>query len=49
MNLTMSCFIVQIITDYADKLAAVLIVSAVMAAMGSEMRNKLRGSVHGQV
>ena len=49
MNLTMSCFVVQVITDYADKLVAVFIVSAVMAAMGSEMRNKLRGKVHGQI
>ena len=45
----MSCFVVQVITDYADKLVAVCIVSAVMAAMGSEMKNKLRGKVHGQI
>lgn len=49
MNLTLSCFVVQVVTDYLDKLFAVFIVSAVLAAMGSEMKNKLRGKVHGQI
>lgn len=47
MNLTLSCFVVQVVTDYADKLAAVLIAAAVTAAMTGEMKRKLRGEIHG--
>lgn len=47
MNLTLSCFLVQVITDYADKLMAVFIAAAVAAAMTGEMKRKLRGEIHG--
>lgn len=47
MGLTASCFAVQVLTDYADKLVAVLLVNTVLAAMGNEMKNKLRGKIHG--
>lgn len=41
VNLTISCFIVQIITDYADKFVAVIIVTAVTAAMTDKMKTAL--------
>lgn len=47
MGLTESCFIVQVLTDYIDKLAAVFVVNSVFAVMGNEMKSKLRGKIHG--
>ncbi len=41
LNLTLSCLIVQIITDYLDKFLAVLLVTAVLSAMTDRMRQSL--------
>lgn len=41
LNLTLSCFIVQVLTDYLDKLLAVILVTMVLAALTADMREKL--------
>lgn len=33
MNLTLSCFLVQVLTDYGDKLIAVILVTATLRSM----------------
>ncbi len=40
MNLTLSCFLVQVLTDYADKLIAVLLVTGALRALSPEMKMK---------
>ena len=47
MNLTLSCFLVQVLTDYADKLIAVLLVAAVLKVLTPEMKMKIRGGRNG--
>lgn len=47
MNLTLSCFLVQVLTDYADKLIAVLLVAAVLKVLTAEMKMKIRGGRNG--
>ena len=47
MNLTLSCFLVQVLTDYADKLIAVLLVAAALKVLTPEMKMKLRGGRNG--
>ena len=47
MNLTLSCFLVQVLTDYADKLIAVLMVAAVLKVLTPEMKMKIRGGRNG--
>lgn len=47
MNLTLSCFFVQVLTDYADKLIAVLLVAAVLKVLTPEMKMKIRGGING--
>jgi len=47
MNLTLSCFLVQVLTDYADKLIAVLLVAAVLKVLTREMKMKIRGGRNG--
>ncbi|MFR0986459.1 MAG: ECF transporter S component [Frisingicoccus sp.] len=42
MNLTLSCFLVQVLTDYADKLIAVLLVAAALKVLTPEMKMKIR-------
>ena len=49
MNLTLSCFLVQVLTDYADKLIAVLLVTAALRALSPEMKMKIRGERNGAV
>lgn len=49
LNLTLSCFIVQVVTDYGDKLVAVLLVSAVLKVLTPEMKLKIRGGGNGQI
>lgn len=49
MNLTVSCFIVQVFTDYGDKLVAVLLVTAALKVLTPEMKLKIRGGGHGQI
>ena len=49
MNLTLSCFLVQVLTDYADKLAAVLLVSAALKALTPGMKMKIRGGRNGSL
>lgn len=43
MDLTLSCFLVQVLTDYIDKLVAVLLITAVLAALTPDMRERLKG------
>lgn len=47
MNLTLSCFLVQVLTDYADKLIAVLLVAAVLKVLTPEMKMKIQGGRNG--
>lgn len=47
MNLTLSCFLVQVLTDYADKLIAVLLVAVVLKVLTPEMKMKIRGGRNG--
>lgn len=47
MNLTLSCFLVQVLTDYADKLIAVLLVAAVLKVLTPEIKMKIRGGRNG--
>ena len=47
MNLTLSCFLVQVLTDYADKLIAVLLVTGALRALSPEMKMKIRGERNG--
>lgn len=47
MNLTLSCFIVQVLTDYGDKLVAVLLVTAALKVLTPEMKGRIRGGGHG--
>lgn len=49
VGLTLSCFIVQIITDYADKFIGVAIVIAVLMAMPKELKIKIRGESDGKI
>lgn len=49
MNLTLSCFLVQVLTDYADKLIAVLLVTAALKALPAEMKMKIRGDKDGSL
>lgn len=49
MNLTLSCFLVQVLTDYGDKLIAVLLITATLKAMTQEMKEKIRGGKNGTV
>ena len=49
IGLTLSCFIVQILTDYCDKLVAVLFVTAVLKTMTAEMKEKICGGKHGKI
>lgn len=49
MNLTLSCFLVQVLTDYADKLIAVLLVTAALKALPTEMKMKIRGDKDGSL
>ena len=49
MNLTLSCFLVQVLTDYADKLVAVLLVSAALKVLTPEMKMKIRGGRNGSL
>lgn len=44
MNLTLSCFVVQALTDYADELVAALVVTALLKVLTPEMRAKISGS-----
>jgi energy-coupling factor transport system substrate-specific component len=47
LNLTLSCFLVQAMTDYADKLVAVLLVSGVLKVLTPELKMKIRGGENG--
>lgn len=47
MSLTLSCFLVQVLTDYADKLIAVLLVTGALRALSPEMKMKIRGERNG--
>ena len=49
MNLTLSCFLVQVLTDYGDKLIAVILVTATLRSMTPEMKLKIRGGRNGAV
>ena len=49
MNLTLSCFLVQVLTDYGDKLIAVILVTATLRSMTTEMKLKIRGGRNGAV
>ena len=49
MNLTLSCFLVQVLTDYADKLVAVLLVTAALKVLTPEMKMKIRGGRNGSL
>lgn len=49
MNLTLSCFLVQVLTDYADKLIAILLVTAALKVMTPEMKTKIRGGRNGAI
>ena len=49
MNLTLSCFPVQVLTDYGDKLIAVILVTATLRSMTPEMKLKIRGGRNGAV
>lgn len=43
VSLTVSCFSVQVLTDYADKLVAVLMTTAVLKVMPGDLLGKIRG------
>lgn len=43
VGLTLSCFIVQMITDYIDELLAVIVTNMLMKALSSDMKTKIRG------
>lgn len=43
LGLTGSIFVVQILTDYADRCLALIAVGALLTAMGGELRQKLAG------
>ena len=49
MKLTLSCFLVQVLTDYGDKLIAVILVTATLRSMTPEMKLKIRGGRNGAV
>ena len=49
LNLTLSCFLVQVLTDYGDKLIAVILVTATLRSMTPEMKLKIRGGRNGAV
>lgn len=49
VGLTLSCFIVQIITDYADKFIGAAIVIGVLTAMPKELKIKFRGESDGKI
>ena len=49
MNLTLICFLVQVLTDYADKLIAILLVMAALKVMTPEMKTKIRGGRNGAI
>ena len=49
MNLTLSCFLVQVLTDYGDKLIAVILGTATLRSMTPEMKLKIRGGRNGAV
>lgn len=49
MNLTLSCFLVQVLTDYADKLIAIILVTAVLKVLAPEMKMKIRGERNGAI
>jgi len=42
VSLTVSCFVVQVVTDYFDKLLGIVIVSVVLRAMTGDMKAKLK-------
>lgn len=50
LNMTVSAFLVQIVTDYADRLISVLMVLALSASLGSRLKMHLqRGRADGKV
>lgn len=49
VGLTLSCFIVQIITDYADKFIGAVIVMGVLRTMPKELKIKIRGESYGEI
>jgi len=49
VGLTLSCFLVQMMTDYADKFIGAVIVMGVLAAMPKALRIKIRGESYGEI
>ena len=47
IGLTMSCFIVQALTDYLDEMVASLITRKLLTSMSSDMKTKIRGGGYG--
>ena len=44
IGLTMSCFIVQALTDFCDELVASIITRKLLKSMSSDMKTKIRGT-----
>ena len=50
LNMVASAFVVQIVTDYADRLISIAIVVAVLAVLSNSMKQQIReGKTNGQV
>lgn len=50
LNMVASAFVVQIVTDYADRLISIAIVVAVLAVLSNSMEQQIReGKTNGQV
>lgn len=49
LNLTLSCFLVQVLTDYGDELIALSAAAVAVAVAGTQLRSKIRGDINGQV
>ena len=44
VGLTMSCFIVQMITDFLDEMVSSLVTNMLLKSMSSDMKTKIRGN-----
>lgn len=49
VSMVLSCFAVQMITDYADELVSSLITNILLKALPSDMKTKIRGGSHGTI
>lgn len=49
VSMVVSCFIVQMITDYADECVSSMITNILLKALPSDMKTKIRGGSHGTI